>query len=127
MQFEVKLCITINLTTSGTAEVLEIKEVLIAPVTPPEGIHFSYIWKDMDARYGIITLGAKHAINLSMLKGTELRVKWNGREFAAKSHKSIKGRIDGLTALIRQNPSHFKAGTTTEMHWDPSANTLEIK
>lgn len=125
MQIDLKL--TIGVSASGAVEILEVPIPIVTSSLTTDVVPFSYKWKVCDIRYGIITLGAKHKINKTLVKDGDLTVVWNGHNYAAKSHKSTKGRIDGLTALFRDNPDCFKVGHTKDMNWKPATNTLEIR
>ena len=54
---------------------------------------------DTDVKYNICTLGAKFHVGF----GVPVTVKINGRVYSAKSHKTAKGRIDGMKKLYSEN------------------------
>jgi hypothetical protein len=61
--------------------------------------------KETEIRYGILVLGAGIANQywqiLSPSQGVQIY--YNSKEYYGKFHKTIKGRIDGLTSFFREN------------------------
>lgn len=49
-----------------------------------------------DVRYGILTFGSKFDIG----QGVPIVVDYQGRRYSGKASRTIKGRVDGMTALI---------------------------
>lgn len=126
MEYQINISINVNVDASGVVKGITVGAPDVVSLAPSAGINFSYSWKVCDIRYGIITFGAKHQISNLLPKDTEIKVKWKDKEFAAKSHKTVKGRIDGLTALINGNPDCFKVQHSNVMNWNPATYTLEI-
>lgn len=52
-----------------------------------------------DVKYNICTFGSKFHIGFDV----PVTIRMNGKEYSAKSHKSVKGRIDGMKKLYSEN------------------------
>lgn len=79
-----------------------------------------------EIRYGIITFGAKSQITKRLLPDTAISVVYQGVTYRATVHKTVKGRIDGLTALLSSDTKKFRVSHTIECKYDTSTNTLDI-
>ena len=62
--------------------------------------------RNTDVKYNICTFGSKFHIGF----GVSVTIKINGKEYSAKSHKTAKGRIDGMKKL------YFENGITLEIN-----------
>lgn len=80
-------------------------------------------------KFGILTLGSKNAIGEILPKEKSIRIKFNGEEYTDRrvsTHKTTKGRIDGLTSLYAKYPE-IQVGTKMEISFDVKTNILDIK
>lgn len=79
-----------------------------------------------EIRYGILTLGARSNITKYLLTDTAISVVYQGHEHRVITHKSVRGRIDGLTALFASDTNKFRVTNTIDCAYDTSSNTLFI-
>ena len=79
-----------------------------------------HILKDGEWKYGFIAMGAARHIGFDQ----KLTIKYsNGGTYETHTHRSIKGRIDGLKKLFREN--NLEAGDRLHLIYD-SAGTLLV-
>ena len=79
-------------------------------------------------KFGILTLGAKNEIGKVLPLSTEIKIIVNGEYYKNKtiiSHKSVRGRIDGLTDMYNCNPE-LKVGSSVYIIYDPDTKELMI-
>ncbi|MDU5107771.1 hypothetical protein [Clostridium sp.] len=78
-------------------------------------------------KFGILTLGAKIGKNIP--KGKDILIKVNGNLYSSEkqiiTHRSVKGRIDGLTAFYKTYDD-FIAGTSLQVDFDINNNILNL-
>lgn len=81
-------------------------------------------------RYGILTLGAKSAVGMLMPIATEITIEMDGKKFISEhpivTHKSTRGRIDGLTQFFREYKEKFIVGAVLSVLYDPQNSILII-
>lgn len=73
-----------------------------------------------DVKYGILTLGSKFPIGT----GVPVTVCFHGSRYAAKTHNTSKGRVDGLRKLFTDHG--LQPGQTLEVWYDPAENTIYL-
>lgn len=73
-----------------------------------------------DITYGIITFGAKFHIGFDMITTLEI----NGKSYPCKTHKTVKGRIDGLKAMYAQN--NIGLGDMLQATYHSSLNVITV-
>lgn len=80
--------------------------------------------------YGIITLGAKKSQLILMPIDKEIELEINDQKFdnskQISTHKTVKGRVDGLTALYRQYSNELSVGSIVTVKYDTNNNILKI-
>lgn len=79
-------------------------------------------------KFGILTLGARSDIGKLLPLATEIKIKVNGEYYTNKkisTHKSVRGRIDGLTDMYNCYPE-LKVGSTIKVEFDRSNKELII-
>lgn len=82
---------------------------------------------DTEYRYGILLLGAKNEVGSSIPLDTEVKVKVNGEIYGrAKSHKKIKGRIDGLSHIFKLITNDLINNPKITISFDLENKILEI-
>lgn len=114
LDIDVKLEVLFNEET-GKYKILSNTPIIRSQKKIDEIIESTYKVKFSDLRYGVLTLGAKNLVGKEIPKGDSITVTF-GKSITAKSkapnigsdvqtvtastHKSAKGRIDGLTKLF---------------------------
>jgi len=87
--------------------------------------------KETENRYGILTLGVKSSVGMLIPTGTEITIEIDGEKFISErpivTHKSTRGRIDGLTQFFRENKEKLTVGAIIRVSYDPQNSTLTIK
>ncbi len=60
---------------------------------------------ETQVKFGILTLGARSMIGRILPPAKDLQVLYMGQDkrYPAKTHKSVKGRIDGITSFYNQH------------------------
>lgn len=78
-------------------------------------------------KFGILTLGAKIGKNIP--KEKEISIQVNGKFFKSEkpiiTHKSVKGRIDGLTSFYKTYDK-FITGTKLKVQFDVGDSILKL-
>lgn len=78
-------------------------------------------------KFGILTLGAKIGKNIP--KGKEILIQVNGIPYNSEkpiiTHKSVKGRVDGLTGFYKTY-DRFIVGTILQVEFDVQNNILNL-
>lgn len=80
-------------------------------------------------KFGILTLGAKNSIGALIPVQEEIRLIFNGKAYTNKpiiTHKTVKGRIDGLTDFYTNTPE-LTVGTKLKVKFDYEKKILELK
>lgn len=80
---------------------------------------------DTESKYGILTLG-KDAKRMGMTLGTNITIEIEGKMFKKNitTHKSVIGRIDGMTAAFQKKLLSKK--TKIEVRYDVEKRILRI-
>lgn len=88
--------------------------------------NFEHTLTETQTRYGILTLGSK--FGNYMPRGQEVEIEVNGVKYkdTVVTHKTIKGRIDGLTKFYKEF-SDLKEGTALDIIYDAESKTLKIR
>ncbi len=85
---------------------------------------------ETENRYGILTLGAKSEVGGLIPIATEITIEIDGQRFIGPrpiiTHRSARGRIDGLTQLYREFPEKFAVDTVLFASYDPEAAVLAL-
>lgn len=76
-----------------------------------------------EIRYGIFTLGSKSVIGQVLPRDTDVTVFFDGVSYSAHTHKTSGGRVDRLSALLRQ----FHVGSELSFEYNPSLHTLYVE
>ena len=109
---------------NGNPVVVASKSEIVQISIPP--IIFEHKLNVSEKRYGIFTFGAKSSIAQYLQPpGSSITVKYKDDTYTATVHLTTKGRIDGLTALIRDNNKFF-VGRSREYEYNPTTRTLTI-
>ncbi|WMJ77550.1 MULTISPECIES: hypothetical protein [unclassified Sedimentibacter] len=86
---------------------------------------------ETENRYGILTLGAKSLVGMLMPTATEVTIEIDGVKFISsksiRSHRSTRGRIDGLTQLFREFPDKLAVGAILSVSYDSQTSILALK
>lgn len=81
-------------------------------------------------RYGILTLGVKSAAGRLLPIATEIAIHVDGQEVTncgrIATHKSARGRIDGLTNMYRQHHQKLYEGAIVDVTYDAETSVLSI-
>ena len=78
-------------------------------------------------KFGILTLGSKNDVGQNIPLGESIRLVFNEDEpITITSHKTIRGRIDGLTRIYSEHPELVE-DMVVEVSFDISNLTLTIK
>ena len=86
---------------------------------------------ETENRYGILTLGAKSAVGKLLPTVTEITIEIDGKKFVSErpivTHKSTRGRIDGLTQLFREYKEKLEVGAVLIVSYDYQDSILTLK
>lgn len=74
-----------------------------------------------DAKYKIFQFGTRFHVGFDHL----VTVVMNGNSYSAKMHKTIKGRLDRLSDLYREEK--LAEGDTVEARYSAKENTIYLK
>ena len=77
------------------------------------------------SKYGLITLGKNSDITSQLKAGNEICVKYGEKEYTGKVHKSVPGRIDGLTSMYRENVDLIE-NSTMEITYHKAASYIIV-
>lgn len=83
---------------------------------------------ETQSKFGILTLGAKHGVGKILPISTEIAIKINGENYTDKkivTHKTVRGRIDGLTDLYSKFPQ-LVAGKEISVEYEQNDKILKI-
>ncbi len=75
-----------------------------------------------EVQYKIICAGSKFDLGADKT----VTVCFRGQSYSAKTHKSVKGRIDGLTKMYRDYPEVFALNNEIELEYDEAKNVINI-
>lgn len=82
---------------------------------------------DTQIKFGILTLGSKNEVGKNIPLGTTIELKVNEENpIEITTHKTIRGRIDGLTKTYSKYPE-LVAGSEIEVSYDLNNYSLTIK
>ncbi|SHM72160.1 hypothetical protein SAMN05660826_01767 [Caldanaerovirga acetigignens] len=81
---------------------------------------------ETQVKFGILTLGAKSSVGKVMPLGEEIIIDYYGEKITAKTHRTVKGRIDGLTRFYLSHPE-LKPDTKITALFDSEGKVLKIK
>ncbi|MCR4431080.1 MAG: hypothetical protein NUV45_08700 [Tepidanaerobacteraceae bacterium] len=81
------------------------------------------VLQDSEIRYGILTLGSKSPIGRRLESDQDLIVVYNGLKYQAHTHKKALGRIDRLSAIIK----NFQVGDEVKLEYNTEDKTLIIE
>lgn len=76
-------------------------------------------------KYGLISLGKNSEITKKLIPGENIRIRCGEKYFDGKVHKSIAGRIDGLSSMYREN-NNLKDGFTVVMEYDKQGKYIIV-
>lgn len=106
------------------------KEVTVKKVIPintaPKSESIEHTITKGQAQYGILTLG-KNARSIGMTVGTEIAMEIDGNllEKRFTTHKTVTGRIDGLTSLYTEGL--LKGEETIQVQYNAGNRLLKIQ
>lgn len=89
----------------------------------PTVITMDRILQVSEIRYGILTLGSKSPIGRNLESDQDLVVVYNGLRYQAHTHKKALGRIDRLSAVIK----NFQVGDLLKLEYNTERRELSIE
>lgn len=78
------------------------------------------------AKYGLIVLGKNSKITSQFKAGDKIYVKYENKKYTGKVHNTVVGRIDGLTAMYRDNVE-LKNKSTMEIVYNEHDGYIIVK
>ena len=112
-----QLSITSTNQSISVSKIIEKNEVHIQTIT------------NTQKKFGLLTLGARSVVGKKIPTGEVITLKFNGKEFSGKkitTHKTTKGRVDGLSSLYSEYENNLKVGSKLEVKFDLKTKVLEL-
>lgn len=75
-----------------------------------------------EIKYGILTLGSKTTIGRLLPMEQDIVLTYNGKQYSGRTHRATQGRIDRLSALIK----NFNVGDVVNIEYDHSQKSIQI-
>jgi len=132
LSLNVVLTLSVNLSTNEV-EVQDC-DANIIKITNDDNIQIQcteHQINETENHYGILTLGAKSSVGMLIPTATEITIELDDEEFISSksitTHRSTRGRIDGLTQLFRTFPEKLAVGAILSVSYDPQTSILSLK
>lgn len=128
----IKLLVDVKLEVMYNPETNELDIVSCSPSIVSQRIldpkrYFKHKMTKTQLKYGILTLGARTRMGQEIPLGKVIDIKLNDKEpIQIKTHRAIKGRIDGLTRVYAEHPELIE-GAEVEVSFDLKELLLNIK
>lgn len=91
-----------------------------------EDIITKHTLTETQVKFGILTLGAKSSVGRMLPLGEEITIDYYGEKIPAKTHRTVRGRIDGLTKFYSRHPE-LMPDTNIVAVYDAEENVLKIR
>ena len=112
-----------NRDANGNIQILESKTT-VEPINSVP-VTVEHLLRKSDVQYGILILGAKNPLEQFLTPGSPVRFEYKGKEYTGSVHLATKGRIDGLTQLIK-GFEEFYIGAAINITYDPLSSLFRV-
>jgi hypothetical protein len=116
--------IIIDRDANGSTTILSSTTTVTLLAAPP--VWVTHTLTASEVKYGILTLGAKSTPAQFFSPGAPLDVECGGLIYHGAVHASTRGRVDGLTALLRSDQAKFSPGAAISLNYDTVSSVLRI-
>lgn len=122
IQFTINISLNLSIDAENNSVTIENQTIQLQP---PQNVPLEMSRKlgVAEKRYGILTLGSKSPIGKVLPQDTDITVVFDGISYPAHTHKTNPGRIDRLSALVK----NFSVNTENLLfRYDAAAKTLYV-